>query len=113
MKTPEGCRQCPGASGHIPRKHQLCLHEAAGSKLPDCCEEELPEISEGGAGGEDIIVMEFLTGFPCEREVHLQSLTGCIPLVEEGTPAKPLQSKLAQAVVKGVTAALCETMHPL
>ena len=39
------------------------------NKLPDGCMEELPEISEGGAACEDIVIMEFLTGFSCEREV--------------------------------------------
>ena len=45
------------------------------NKLPDGRAEELPEISEGGAACEDIVIMEFLTRFPCEREVHPQSLT--------------------------------------
>ena len=56
--------------------------------------------------------MEFLTGFTCKCEIYPQSLTGRITLVEEGTAAKPLQSKLVQAVIEGVTAALCEISDP-
>ena len=76
------------------------------NELPDCCAKEFPETSEVRARSDDIVVVEFLAGLPCKRQINPQSLTGRIPLVEEGTPAKPLQSKSAQTLVERVTAAL-------
>ena len=63
-KTPEGCRQYPGTSGHISSMHRpypteiLCSHhmdEQVPEKLRGV--EKLPKIPEGRAGREDIDIV--------------------------------------------------------